>query len=216
MPKKDKKDKKKKKQSYSYFDSFVRLTEYSCSAANVLDGVLRDFDVAGLPKKLEEIHAIEHEADGAKHDIVKALVKEFITPIEREDIAEMTQLLDDVTDAIEDVLVKIYTFNITKMKPEAVQFSDIILKCCATLKQAMEQFSGFKKSSLLKEHIIEINRLEGEGDMLYSTAMRDLHVTSKDPIEIMTWSRLFDRFETCCDSFEEAADFAEYIIMKNS
>jgi uncharacterized protein Yka (UPF0111/DUF47 family) len=46
--------------------------------------------------------------------------------------------------------------------------------------------------------------------------MRALHIASKDPIEIMTWSRILDYFEQCCDAFEDVADAAEYIVMKNS
>ena len=205
-----------RKQSYNYFNVFVKLSEFSCAAAKVLDGAIRDFDVDRLPAQLEEIHAIEHGADMEKHEMMRALAREFITPIEREDIAEMTQLMDDVTDAIEDVLVKIYIYNIRSIKPDALRFTDIILKCCDVQTKMMQQFGNFKKSPLLKEHIIEINNLESDGDTLYNEAMRTLHTSTNDPIEIMTWSRLFDNFEKCCDAFEDVADTAEYIIMKNS
>ncbi len=217
MSDKQKKKKKQKKQKgYNYFDAFVNLTEYSCAASGILDGVLKDFDAEKLPGQIETIHDIEHQADTEKHSIMKALAREFITPLEREDIAEMTQLLDDVTDSIEDILIKIYIYDIKTMKPEALQFSAIIQQCCSALKETMKQFCNFKKNALVLDHIIEVNRLEGEGDVIYNKAMRDLHAGSKDPVEIMTWSRLFDRFEMCCDAFEDVADTAEYVIMKNS
>lgn len=205
-----------RKKSFDYFEAFVNLAEYSSRAAKMLDESLRNFDVETLPQKLEELHKIEHGADEEKHEVITMLAKEFITPIEREDIAELTQQLDEVTDAVEDILIKIRIYNIKSIRPEALEFSSIILKCCDALTATMKQLCNFKKSALLKEHIIEVNRLESEGDTLFNEAMYRLHSTSTDPIEVMTWSRVFDRMEMCCDEFEDVADIAEYIILKNS
>ena len=67
-----------------------------------------------------------------------------------------------------------------------------------------------------REYIIELNRLEGDGDQLYTKAMRNLHVTSKDPIEIIAWSKTFDYLENCCDACEDVANTLESVIMKNT
>jgi len=205
-----------RKKSFDYFEAFVKMADYSCRAAKLLDAALRDFDPAKLPQQLEELHEVEHGADSEKHELITVLAREFITPIEREDIAQMTQLLDEVTDAIEDVLIKIRMYNIKSIRQEALEFSTIILQCCDALKGMMRQLGNFKKSAQLREQIIEVNRLEGEGDLLYEGAMYRLHTETADPIEIMTWSRVFDRLELCCDAFEDVADTAEYMILKNS
>ncbi len=205
-----------KKQNYNYFDMFVRSVGYSCAAARILDDVLNHFDTDSLSARLEDIHTIEHNADTEKHEMMIVLAREFLPPIEPEDIAELAQAIDDVTDALEDVLVKIYTFNILSIRQEALQFSSIIMQCCDALKTAIQEFRNFKKSSSIRECIIEINRLEGEGDALYTKAMRDLHVQSKDAIEIMVWAKTYNYLEGCCDACEDVANIMESIIMKNS
>jgi len=73
-----------------------------------------------------------------------------------------------------------------------------------------------RKSKDLHDKIVRVNRLEEEGDNLYTEAVRKLHLTSTDAIEIMTWTIAFNRFEKCCDACEEAANAIESIIMKNS
>ena len=55
---------------------------------------------------------MEHAADLVKHEMMSELARAFITPIEREDILELMQELDDVTDDIEDVLIRTYIFHI--------------------------------------------------------------------------------------------------------
>lgn len=205
-----------RKNSYNYYDVFVMMADYSCKAANMVDKTLRHFDKDEIPAKLEEIHEIEHAADEQKHEMMKALAREFLPPIEVEDIAELTQLLDEVADSVEDVLIKLYTYNIKAIRPEAIEFSDIIVRCCKTLKKMMEQFSNFKKSNTLIEYVVEINNLESDGDEVYTRAMHDLHAHSDNPVEILTWSRMFDCLEKCCDVMEDVADAVENTVMKNT
>ena len=64
--------------------------------------------------------------------------------------------------------------------------------------------------------ICKDNGLEEEGDKLYIMSIRNLYTTSKDPIELMTWTDTFKYFERCCDACETAANVVESVIMKNS
>lgn len=208
--------KNKKNKNFDYFDSFVRMVEFSCESAQILQRVMTNYDPSKIKDQMIEMHEIEHGGDTCKHEMMNALVKEFITPIEREDITGIGQEIDEVTDTIEDVLMRLYMFNIQTIRPEAIEFVEVIVKCCDALKKALQDFHNFKKSTTVKTSIIEINRLEEDGDKLYTEAVRNLHTTSKDPIEIMVWSETFDRLEKCCDACEDVANMMESVILKNS
>ena len=200
----------------NYFEYFIELVDFCLAAAESLSSTLHNFDAKKLPETMKLLHEVEHNADVKKHEMIKKLSAEFITPIEREDIIQLSQEIDDVTDSIEDVLLKIYMFNITEIKEEALEFCKIIADCCQALKNVMQNFQNFKKSADLKKYLIEINRLEEVGDQLYTDAVRKLYTTCKDPIEIIAWTETFRRFEQCCDNCEDIADVVESVIMKNS
>lgn len=204
------------KKDYNYFDAFVTMVDYSCQSAKMLHDTLTGFSTADLSQRITDIHVIEHAADICKHDMMNRLVKEFITPIEREDIMELAQQIDNVTDNIEDVMLCIYMYNIQKINPSALEFSNVILSCCDALKKTMEQFHDFRKSKTVNATIIEINRLEETGDALYTKTMRDLYLNCKDPIEILAWTQTIEQLEKCCDACEDVADIVESVIMKNS
>lgn len=68
------------------------------------------------------MHEIEHSADLEAHEITKRLAKEFITPIEREDILLLVHKIDDITDCIEDVLLHMYMYNVRVIKEDAIKF----------------------------------------------------------------------------------------------
>lgn len=205
-----------RKKEYNYFNKFVELVDYSCKSAAILHKTVNDFAVKDIQAKLEDLHKIEHTADLEKHELMNHLMTEFIAPIEREDIVRLSQGIDDITDCIEDVLIKIHMFNVVAIKPEVIEFTELILQCCSALKIAMEEFYNFKKTSTLQEKIIEINRLEETGDTLYYNTVHNLFLHSKDPIELLVWTEIFDRLEKCCDACEEVANDIESIVMKNS
>ncbi len=205
-----------KKKDFDYFDMFVQAVKFSCKSASMLEDTLKEFDPDTLPDKMKELHVVEHTADIAKHDMMQELSRAFITPLEREDIMQLIQYIDNVTDAIEDVLMRAYMFNVQSIRDEAVDFAKLIVKCCDTMKDAMKEFHNFRKSGSIHESIVEINRLEEEGDKLYMKAVRKLYLGSKDPVELMVWREIFDRLEKCCDACEDVANVVESVIMKNS
>ncbi|NLM10885.1 MAG: DUF47 family protein [Clostridiaceae bacterium] len=205
-----------RKRSEDYFDTFVKLVDYSCQAANLLDDIMNNFNADLLHEKMNEMHKIEHGGDTERHAMIRKLSREFITPIEREDIMSLADAIDDVTDTIEDVLFRLYMFNIRSVKEHARKMTEIIVKCCNALKQALEEFRHFQKSKILHDLIVEVNVLEEKGDKLYTEAVRHLYVNSKNVVEIMAWDQTYDYLENCCDACEEVANVIEYIILKNS
>ncbi|HPU63477.1 MAG TPA: DUF47 family protein [Mobilitalea sp.] len=207
---------KRNKKGFNYFEAFVNLSKYSLSSAEILHKTLADFKASELPNKVKEMHEIEHSADIAKHELMNHLVKEFLPPIEREDIITLAQGIDDVTDCVEDVLLFINMFNIKEIRSGILKFTELISTLCKSVHDALIEFQNFKNSKTLHGKIVEINHLEEEGDGLYMEMMRGLYSSSKDAIELMTWTEILHRLEKCCDKCEDVADTIEQIVMKNS
>lgn len=205
-----------KKSENFYFNNFIESAAVACEAADFLKSVLSDFKEGRLPEDLKKIHTIEHKGDGKKHEMTAELVHSFITPIERDDITTLVQNIDDVTDAIEDVLVHLYINNIKTIRADALKFTEVIIECCSAMKDMFEEFRNFKKSKKLKDAIIDINHLEEEGDKIYLDAMRQLHTTEKDPMQVIAWREIYGFLEKCCDACEDVADVVESITIGNT
>ena len=205
-----------KKQDDFYFQNFITCAEFSSQAAHLLNDILSDFRPEETKKRLDELHAIEHAADEKKHELNDKLVKAFITPIEREDIASLSQQIDNLTDKIEEVFIRIYINNVSKIRPEALEMLDIVIRCCEEICGLMREFANFRRSKELKDRIIRINSLEEEADRLYIANMRALHSEEKDVLEIIAWREIYSYLEKCADACEHAADVVEGVVMKNS
>lgn len=201
---------------FNYFKALTHMAEFCCQAARYFNEVVDDFDPAQLSKYIEEMHQIEHAADEKRHEIMHSLAKEFLPPIEREDIVEIASKIDDITDCIDDVMQHLYIYNVKKLLPECKDFAKLILQCCESILCVAKEFSGFRKSSTILENIIVANNLESEGDKLYSEIMRKIFTSEMTDKETLIWARIIKAFEDCCDYCEDAAELFESAIMKNS
>ncbi len=205
-----------KKKQNPYFNDFIDMVSFSCQAAEHLQEVLKNYNPETLSDQRMAMHNIEHAEDELKHKMMQRLSKEFVTPIDREDIILIANQLDNVTDKIDDILIRMYMYNIKEIRPETLAFSDVILRCCQALQKTVEEFPNFHKSTTLIQNIIGVNTMEEEGDSIYISAVRKLYEEESDPIRVAVWSELFDRLEDCCDACEDVADAMETIVMKNS
>ena len=205
-----------RKQDAYYFDNFIACAEESCHAASLLRKVLGDFRPQELEKYLGEIHEIENRADGKKHEMLDRLAKEFIPPIEREDIVELSQQIDTVTDKVEDVLLRIYMGNVQEIEPDALEMTDVVIQCCEKVRELLIAFADFRRSKNLKDLIIQINALEETSDKLFMKSMRKLHTECTDPLHIIVWREIYIYLERCVDACEHVADTVESVVMKNS
>ncbi|MEE0797298.1 MAG: DUF47 family protein [Anaerovoracaceae bacterium] len=204
------------KQNSFYFENFIACAECSYKAAELLDSVMRNFDPSQMEKMIADMHEIEHAGDEKKHELTRVLAKAFITPIEREDIMVLGENIDEVTDKIEDVLLRMYCNNIRSIRPDALDFIGVVIKCCDELKNMLREFPKFKNSKKLHEHIVNINTLEEDADQMFISGMRNLHTTCDDPVTIIVWREIYIYLEKCVDACEHVADTVESVIMKNS
>ena len=199
-----------------YFENFLACADCACQAAYLLEKAMKDFDPGVISEKLDEIHAVEHAGDEKKHELINVLARAFITPIEREDILLLSQNIDEVTDKIEEVLIRIYVNNIQAMRPEALEMLDTVIRCCDEMMNLMKEFSDFRHSNKLRPTIININSLEEDADKMYISNLRKLHTEEKDVLQIIAWREIYDYMEKCADACEHVADTVGSIVMTNS
>lgn len=206
----------RQKKGFDYFDYFIKCAEHAKKAANFLHESLSHFDVEKFPSQVEEMHAIENAADTLKHEMMMALAKEFLPPIEREDIVNLSHELDNVVDALDEIMQRMQMYNVQSIRPETLEFTALIIRCCDALAEAAQEFRNFKRSKTLADKLVEVNNLEAEGDALHSKYTRKLFCEPNSELDIIVWMNLFEGLEKCYDKCERATDLMEGVILKNS
>ncbi len=199
-----------------YFDNFSEAADQSLKAAQYLVACLNDYHPDDLEKMLTAMHEIEHLGDSKKHEMSAALAKAFVTPVDREDLALISQNIDEVTDAVEEVLQRFYMYDIRNVIPDAITFANKLVECCELMIAVLAEFVNFKKPAKLHEAIVALNHAEEECDQLYVNATRNIPTHCTDVLEILSWREIFEKLEKCADACEHVGDCVDTVVMKNT
>ena len=205
----------KKKKDEFYFKNLSACVEISYQAADFLKDTLADYSAETIKDRLGRMHELEQKADSKKHKMMTVLSQAFITPIEREDLVALSSYLDDITDAVEDVMLHIYMCNVEKIRNDVPPMVVLLLECISALQDVLEELKRFKNSKTIEQGIIRVNDLEEKGDRMYVENMHRLY-KEQDVRTIIVWRSIYSCIENCMDMCEHAADIVNTVIMKNS
>ena len=145
-----------------------------------------------------------------------ALAKAFVTPIDREDLAELSQNIDEVCDVIEEILQRFYVNQIQSATRDGILFAKKIAGCCRLMKDMLSELENFKKPEKLHSMIVELNHAEEECDAIYLESALRVRDLNTDVLEIVAWREIYHCMESCADACEHVADSVETIVMKNT
>ena len=194
-----------------FFDLFEEAANNGTRAASLLEEMLRDFPESATLAR--DILVCEQDGDRITHDIVHRLNQTFVTPIDREDILELVKALDDVVDLTEEVADFLVLYKIEAPMEQAQRLAHILHEACKLVEEAMPRIRAFDDIS---HYVVEIHRLENDGDRLERQALASLFERAVDPMMVIRWKDIFERLEQAVDATENVANTLQGIVLKNS
>jgi predicted phosphate transport protein (TIGR00153 family) len=125
----------------------------------------------------ESIQFLEHEGDRLVFTIEEALAKTFVTPIDREDIHNLSIELDDVIDFCNQAARSAVLFNVTKPTDAMVKLTNILVKCTQHLSEVIPSLrkANFENFYKIKN---EVRVLEKEADKIYREEISNIFAST--------------------------------------
>ena len=195
-----------------FYHLFLKQVEIISEASRLLLEAVRGGNSL-LADAAREINVLEHRGDEVTHELFTRLNQTFITPIDPEDIHNLSSALDNVLDGVEDTAHRLVSYRIDPVPPAMVKLSEIVARCAKALKTA---FEALENDGPIMEHCIEINRLENEADLIGRSSVVELFDKEKDPIILIKLKEVYEFFEGTIDSCEDVADVLQNVVVKNS
>jgi len=195
-----------------YFALFIQMTVYITDAARELKEMLADKN-HDFVEYMRRIKGLEHACDELTHSIATRLNKSFITPFDREDIYMMSTALDDIVDLINDAARSIVDYDVREIKDYAKDFADVIVRMAEQLREIV---STLEKPKNITPRLVEIHRLENEGDDIYHAAIAELFHEERDPLTVLKWKEVYEKLEAAVDRCENVANIIESVVIKHT
>src|SRR5215472_11970771 len=131
-----------------FYHLFLKQAAIISEAANLLLEGVRGGNTR-LVSAAAEISVLEHKGDEVIHELFTRLNQTFITPIDPEDIHNVSSALDDVLDGLEDTAHRLVSYHIKPVPPAMITLSEIVSGCAKSLKAA---FEALEKGGSVMEH----------------------------------------------------------------
>lgn len=202
----------KDKVFYSLFEevsgNLKQMTELFLEALNQKDRTTRD-------RMLGSLEDLEHKNDEVTHRIFIALGRNFITPLDREDIHTLTTSLDDVADYLWGSAKRIVNYQIEEIDDTMREFAVVIDKCIEALHGAIHELRNMRHLNAITEACVLINKLENDADDVFDKATVQLFSSPNiSAVELVKRKDLYQEMEIVTDKCEDAANVIESIIIK--
>ncbi|MCC6419894.1 MAG: DUF47 family protein [Gemmataceae bacterium] len=197
-----------------FFDLFDEAAELLVRASRKFLEMVSAFD--NLAVRAEELKDEEHACDLVVEQIIKALDRSFVTPMDREDIHRLATSLDNVLDNMEEVSHRFLTFRIDRPTPEQVEMAQIIHDCCGHIARAVQLCRRMKELDQMEISLREVGRLENEADRIYRDTEAKLFSHPPEILTLIKMRELYGWMEETVDACRAVAQVISEIVIKGS
>ena len=198
---------------------FFALLEELADRIEATAKVFADLRTAAGRDQIEAVAArlkpIETEADSVCQRLYEEIDRTFVTPIDREDLARLAKVLDNVVDAMEhtSAFASLYRFDtLTDPMRELVR---ITAAAAAEVARAARLLRKFADPDSVKEPTLAVHSLENEADAIYRAAIAALFADGVPPVELVRQKDMLFSLEEGVDQCEDAMDAIRSVVVKN-
>lgn len=199
-----------------FFELFVEQAHLVKEICGQFKELLDNFADGKTEERVTKIRAIEDCGDDLLHDILIKLDRSFITPIDREDIHELANIMDDIMDYIQGAAVRLSMFEVKQINPGIVELAAILEECSDIIIEGLGRLPKFEDITDLRK---AMHKLETKGDDVNRLAVADLFksaTTVPDVLELMKWKEIIESAENGVDKMEDVLDVLEGVVIKHA
>jgi uncharacterized protein Yka (UPF0111/DUF47 family) len=177
--------------------------------------LLRDL-LADYPERTDlarDLKVCEQEGDRITHDIIHRLNGGGTgrPPLDPGDGHVLATTLDDVVDFAEQAGDELSLYAVEAPMEQAGLIAEVLVGAGEQVARALR---CLRSGQDLAPHLVEIHRLENEGDRLSREAVASLFATGIDPMVVIRWKDIFETLEQSVDACEKVAHVLEGISLK--
>ena len=166
----------------------------------------------GAEKRVELID-LEHENDAVTHDVIHHLYSRLAVPFERSDVLALASGLDDIVDFAEEAADFLGLYRVEAPMDQAIALADTL---CAAGREVSAAMASIEDPTAVTPHLVEIKRLENEGDRLLREGLSALFEGGVDPMVVIRWKDIFERVEDGIDACDRVAHVLRGIAVKRA
>ena len=166
-------------------------------------------DLTLRAKYAADVDGAERAADRITAEVNRLLHKTFITPIDREQILQLINAMDDVLDLLQDATETLSLYDVQHVTEEVGRLAEVSVKCCERVQHAVTLLPKLSDPAVAEAALKtceEIDRLESDADRVMRSAMSKLFREEPDVRELIKLKAIYELLESISDRCEDVAN----------
>jgi uncharacterized protein len=161
-----------------------------------------------------EVFECEQEGDRIAHDIIHRLNggrRAPRAPFDAADGHALATAIDDIVDYAEQAADTLGIYGVEAPMEQSLALADVFVEASREVARAL---GTLRDDGDMGGYLVEIHRLENEGDRISRDAVAALFRTGIDPMVVIRWKDIFAALEAGVDACETVAHLLEGISLK--
>ena len=200
----------RKKQRDSMVELLIRQAEFTHQGLQLLQSYTRD----PQPETAQQLRSVEKDADEVRRMLIDELNRNFITPLDREDIFALSRAVDDVVDYADTTVDEMVLLGI-EPTPFLERMASLLTDAAAEIHKGVLRLQD--RPSVANEHAMRAKALENRVERVYREAIADLFSGPRDldhVVEMLKLREIYRHLSNAADRGDEAANVIADIVVK--
>jgi uncharacterized protein len=164
----------------------------------------------------KKIEAYVNDVDVLTHKMNLELSKNFITPLDREDIHSLITSINEVANYIYIASNRMKLYQVEKITKSIRKLTEINLETCQQIASAVMELKDLKNLKKINDAVKRIYKLEGKSDMVFDKAVADLFENESDAKNIIKYKEVLSAIHQSNNKCKKVAITLEAISVKHA
>lgn len=196
------------KEKNIFFDLMFRQSEKTLEGLEALANYMEDRS----PENAKQVKKCEVEADDLRMMLIQELDKTFVTPLDREDIFNLSLAIDDVMDYANSTVYEMEIYEVVA-DGHVKEMVNILISAGREINQAINLLENQPKVAAV--HALKAKAYENTMEGAYRLALSHLF-RGDDPVFMLKMREIYRHLSNAADRGDEAANIISSIVMKHS
>jgi len=199
-----------------FYDLLEASANEAKNSAALLSRLLPQHQTDDFDQSLADLALVRRKHKRTSQEITHELCKNFVTPLEREDIEALSSALYRISKNVEKIGERLLIIP-NQISPDKFSRQIKMIENAAELVASMV-FRLRKKSNIeeISDTYERLQTVEGEADKLMVALLRELYQGEVDVREVIILKDLYELFEKVIDRCRDAGNVVFQVVLKYS
>jgi uncharacterized protein Yka (UPF0111/DUF47 family) len=198
-----------------FFDLLEAGAQEAKTSVDLLGRYLQTLS-AGTPANLDDFVQSRRKEKQIRYQMIEALSRTFVTPLEREDIEALSFALYRIPKSIEKIVERLSIYPGQVPQDAFHRQAELLSLAAEAVVFMVKDLRGGSNLEKIREANDRLQYAEGEADKLMLERLRELYHGPYDAKEVVILQELYEIVERAVDRCRNAGNIVVQIVLSHS